>query len=356
MRQQASFYSRVQSNDEQVSSHSDHNLVEPQQINAFNDESYFSVFFSPRQLQSPSVAKLICNVLFVILVGIKLKVGGLPWITVFLPTFLSNMISIITIKNELKYVWTTIGNHYAGLCRPVAYVCDTLASLCAKIIILIFLSSIKAEQQINAAASIVTHAWTVSLIPVWILVCISIILRLIPYYPPASSPVYRKKHIIGMFFSTLAYILYRGVQPLLLSLRMDHIIMNRWSIVFVPSWVLIFFGFACSVLMISLAPFANNFTNSDYRVATRTLLYVLALQITSISVASAFFLVLITQKLDFHENAVNGWNHESFRILSPLLALFTTMIVTYPMLYRAALKYQVCYFSRPILLYATQIK
>jgi hypothetical protein len=334
----ASAYSPVRSE------HGTHLLTSSSQhYSSFLDESYFSVLVSPRQSRTFSVVKLVCNTVFVLLLGVKLKFNGVPWITVFLPTLLSNAITFMTIKEEMKYIWATMGSDMTALCRPVAYACDAIGSLAAKIVLLTFLMT-KPKDYFNTETSASPRSvWTTALTPLWIFVGLSTILRLIPYYPISATRAYKTKHLLAMLLSTLAYFLFRGLQPLLLSLRMDNIVEHRWSIIFAPSWVLTFFGLACSVLMISLSPFVNGFTNGDFRVATQRLLYISAFQMTAISVASIFFLVLVTQKLDFRDNALTGWNHDSVRVLAPILTLFVALILTQPLLARTMLRYQVCH-------------
>lgn len=338
MIENASTYSPVQFRHE----HGTHALTSSSQhYSSFLDESYFSLFVSPRQTKTLSVVKLACNTIFVLLLGLKLKFDGLPWITVFLPAFMSNVISFMIIKEEMKYVWATMGSNGAALCRPIAYAFDTLGSLSAKIVLITFLMT-KPKDYFNTETSASPRSvWTTALTPLWIFVGLSTLLRLVPYYPVSATRAYKTKHIWAMLFSTVAYFLFRGLQPLLLSLRMDNIVEHRWSIIFAPSWTLTFFGLACSVLMVSLSPFANGFTNGDFRVATQRLLYITAFQITAISVASIFFLVLVTQKLDFRDDALTGWNHDSVRVLAPILALFVALILTQPLLTRTMLKYQV---------------
>lgn len=309
----------------------------------FVDESYFSIFYSPRQIQRSADVKYACNILFVVLLSVRLMMGKVPWVTIFMPTFISNIVSVHTFRTEWIQLQTTVGSSYAAFCRPIAYLLDVIASLFAKVVIISFLSVYNQHS---------TNNWTLALTPVWILVLISTLLRCIPYFPTSVSAAYKKKHIIGMGFSTLAFFLFRFLQPFLFALRVDSIIRNPWSIVFAPSWVLTFFGLACSMLMVSLAPFINNFTNQDYRIASRRLLYVLAFHIVSLSLASIFFIVLLTQKLDNHiitastsdgstTHFLEALKHDTFRVFAPLIVVFVVFILSHPTLLHRTLKFQV---------------
>lgn len=307
-----------------------------------SEESYFSFFFSNRQTQQIAAAKYVCNLAFILFLGIKLQTGGGPWAWVLFPLFLSNIITCIVAVQEIHSLLPIVDSYFR-LIRQVATLVDLIGSFCAKVAFCVILD-VKSGH---------SSSWTTLLSPLWVCIVLSSILRCFHCSPRSLPAALRTRHRLATIVTMIGYLLQRGLQPLLVTMRYDGLISTNWSIVAAPTWLLIFFGLGCTLLLVSFAPFVHSNSNADLRKVAHRLIYVLATQLAAISVCSLFFLVLCTQKMDFNDNSGNDTeeggsdvsNHDFTRVSLPLVVMFVALLALNPILLNISNAYQVPSFQ-----------
>lgn len=296
----------------------------------YSEESYFSFLYSSsRQTILANRSKYFFNLLFVLALASKLSGRNLTWYEVFSPAFLSNAVSIILCFQEVDFFLASSEPRYR-LLRHGATVVDLLGSLYCKVIICYCLNSTWTAET----------SWTTMLIPFWCCTIISACLRCF-HSPPRSMPTpLSSRHRVATVISGLFYLIHRGLQPFLIALRIDEVIESHWSIVFAPSWSMIFLGLACALLLVSFAPFVHVNSHSDLRSSARSLVYLLSLQLAFTSSNCLVFLVLLTQRLDNVFDRTLGHDHDIWKVAAPLLLLFTGLLVLSPMMSYMSSKFQ----------------
>jgi hypothetical protein len=293
------------------------------------EESYFSFFYSTRQSQLITSSKYFCNLAFLILLGISISYFQIYLWIIMAPLFISNIVSLIAAVHETGLLWS-VSETWFRLTRHISVIVDLLGSFIAKIIILFVLIEDYQEKH-----------WTILLLPFWISVSLSSFLKCMHHPPRTMPPTMLTRHRVATIFTSIGYLMHRGLQPFLLCLRLDHFIQVRWSIIFAPAWFLVFFGMACAILLASFAPFVHQNTNSDLRSSSKALVYLLAFQLAAVSICNLTFLVLLSQKLDYMEYHEFGFNHSFFRILGPLIIMFVVLLILNPILGIYCTDYQV---------------
>ncbi len=163
-------------------------------------------------------------------------------------------------------------------------------------------------------------------------------------------------------FVLIMFILARWLQPFLISCQLDGTLQRSWSVILSPCWILAFLGFAICLLLISFLPYMNpqqSYTSSPLKFNAHKVGYLLAFQIALSSIWLFWSILVISERLDFHENNQSrngdsgpdenkGKEYSISTIMTPVMLLWITFIMTSPMLYNFTKAFEVSYVFRKV--------
>lgn len=371
--------------DNQDNQHTDGNTN--RDTNAMDSSRYASLLYSSRNAQRMITPKYLCNLSFILILGLKLTDGTtVPWPYVFVALFLSNNSSFYVKFQEFAYFLTN-GEYMVGLGRQLASFVDLIGSFVAKIALCSYLStfdsnlntfngndssggnsgddysgdagdgsdagnSINSHNNSTSSASNnrVSSSLTFLLLPLWISLLVSVFIRYCCKNFPIDSTDSNRFSISSMesYGTTLVFVVTRGLQPLLISLKVDKVLDINWFFVLGPLYSLAFIGLSIAILMVSFAPFIHITSSSQLRHQALGLVHVVALQIAIVSLCVIVFLVLLCKRIELSHNLDSSTSNNvdqrsPFDILSPLLIMFTLLIITNPLLMAYSQRYQVLF-------------
>jgi hypothetical protein len=203
--------------------------------------------------------------IFLIMLIIKLQFGkDLPWISVFISLFVADLLNTLSkTYNFTKELYTRHWNHpHTGtrdtqprenLFRLISSIIDAIGGFFGKFGVFIYIEL--TSKHIKPASLTLVK----SLIPLFTMVVVSVILKLMSGPPRLFGGPLIGNHSgrWTTFLHPLLVFSYRGLQPLLIALQIDGIIFARWSIVFIPLWIMVFGGIGISVILITCAPYVH---------------------------------------------------------------------------------------------------
>lgn len=310
------------------------------------EDGYFSLFYSSRNAQKIVAPQNFCNFLFVIMLSIKFADDSIPWMGVFSVLFVSDLLSFIVKIQELTIV-AHLADVFGKFVRQMAALIDLAGSATGKIILCYFLSN-KAPFTFNVTGR---HLFTILLLPHWLGMVISAILRITVFSCSTEvSAQFARYKIFGIVLSIISFVI-RGVQLLLVTMRIDGMLAAHWAIIFSPSWAIIFFSLGCTTLLLSFAPFIHANANTQLRETAITLAYIVAALTTTVAVCSLIFVILLSQKLDYLSNlseqrqrlnkSTSNNDIDTFYIMTPMIVMFGCLMILNPLFIVYSTKYQV---------------
>lgn len=207
--------------------------------------------------------------IFVVALLMKLQYHkNISWRNVFLSIFLADGINISQkayyIYKE-RYQQSSLLQTYrsAPLVRAISNLVDAIGAFAAKIGIFVYLHY---RTELNAERSREISV-TACLSPLFFAVSISVALKAYAgppgVYAGAIMPSYTR--YLAAFVHPLLVLIFRGIQPLLIALRIDNIISVKWSLVFIPLWILLFGGIGAAMILMTCSPYVHRAAPSTIR-------------------------------------------------------------------------------------------
>jgi hypothetical protein len=326
---------------------------------------YFSIFFSSKQSQQVSILKYFGNFATVLMIWYKLVASSTfcPWILVFSPLFLSNLLTLSMKASEIHYLLNVREVPLLRGCRQFATILDVCGSIYVKAVIVCLLSF---KYDLDSTSDTLLYLS----VPFWLFLILSVTCRFLnkdPQHnrspdneegertdaaPVTAATPFLNRHRLLTWLGIGVIVVQRGIQPLLILLKLNNTLgdENHWAAVFFPLWGLIFFVLGCAVLLTSFAPYvsASGNGNPQLKEITLVLVYLIAFQLALGAICCCISLVNLSQKLDYiSSNHARGSDVSNATIILPLVVMSATLTAVNPVFVRFTTKYQVRCFRSP---------
>lgn len=254
------------------------------------------------------------TILFLVILSGSAKHSSTSWVFVFSPLIVSDLIEL-----TLRFNVHLFRSYFVRRSSSFLDSIDTFSLLCAKLCVLVFLV-ISAKDQ-SKHYSILLFS-----IPYWIVSSISLMIKIFKFNDDNS--IRNSALIIGSYL--LGFIL----QPLIVCMKIDGLVISPWASIFTPFWFMIFAGFFMTFLLVILTPRYNFHHPAFLRQQFHSILYYYATTMFISSVCYLLFLVFLVETLTGERV------HSISVILSPLYCKFSTSLISRPFLVKLMRRYQ----------------
>jgi hypothetical protein len=146
-----------------------------------------------------------------------------------------------------------------------------------------------------------------------------------------------KYEILNTIATIIIQLIYKIIQPLLIILNAYGTINYKWADIFIPMWLLTFFGVAISIILTTCKPLIHTDRSIHVRDQALKLLNLSIFQISAMSSCTLIFLVWLSEKFDHIEYHDLSY----FKILSPMMILYILLIMLDPIVLNASSSYQI---------------
>jgi len=233
-------------------------------------------------------------------------------------------------------------------------VIDIIGSLLAKVGVCLYFNYyeqlgstpfVKSGDRVTGNYSSLVFALT----PLWISVSISAVFRIASgslfNEPQTQARTNSRFHTLQNVAATggplIAFILLRGLQPLVIALQLDNVVRVNWSVVFAPIWMLTFSGIATAIIIIICAPYIHQRSPAALRESSYSLVFIFSIRILLFCTCSMIGVIYFIQRMDFEYHFQSGKNVSVLQVIIPVLILYSLLIVMHPVLSRAIERYDV---------------
>lgn len=291
------------------------------------EELYFYLFHVSQKSHRKLLVKLTMNIGFVVFLALEFGGNDVTWLGAFTFLFTSNLVILFVESSEVTFLISS-SESYHSLFKPFAIILDTVGSIFAKLIILRSL-----------AVSLLPSSLTLTLLPTWIMILLSTLFRFMiakKRLPVEVSTRHRAANVMG----TVLYVIFRGLQPLLISLKLDNVIRSSWFSVLSPAIGTAFLGLGSSILLFSVVPCVHQSANRGLRSAAKQLTQLIASCLLWTSACTLVFLLSLSQLLQSHSPL-----DDPLRLFSPLIALYIALLLAATMFFSLYRDYQVSYLN-----------
>lgn len=289
------------------------------------EEIYFYLFHVSQKTQRIISVKTIMNLCFLIFLAEKLKNGDtLTWAGVFMPLFAVNFLVLCSEVDEAVFLWNA-SDAPLRLLKPLASLTDITSSIYTKGLICYWLTSRR----------IPYGGITVLLLPSWLLIIASTVMRCW-IARRRLPPELTNRHRTASYISAAIYFLVRGLQPILIALKVDDLILGTWFATFSPSFALTFMGIGASILLLSAIPWVHLHANRQLREIARQLTKFIALSLLLVSVCCVCFLINLCPLLQERRRL-----KEPYHLFIPLLLIYSTFVIGATVFFNLYRDYQV---------------
>ena len=181
--------------------------------------------------------------------------------------------------------------------------------------------------------------------PQWVAACVYLFLRCRSYFlanntEPVALPLTRRP-MFRQILTAIFHFTLRGLQPLLLVLRLDKYITCNWFLVALPAWLLVGIGVVLGSILLQCSFSIHQQSPQQIRTAATRLLCVSAFESYLLSLLSFDFVLALTQRLNYQDGMAGGCHNSYTAIIAPLLAMLGIMLVLFPVSVSMSLAYQV---------------
>lgn len=326
--------------------------------NFLSDQTLRFIGESSKNNRYLTLPSYLSTLAFASLVYIKLQIyeyKSISWTFVFFPLLVSDFLMGYA---KLYYLMKDYFSRSQYIVRSMYRTLDIIGSLLAKIGICLYLNHYEqiGSNPLRQNARTITGNYSslvYSLIPLWVSVFFSLILRAlcggflsepIQFFFTDSSNRFRMFQNASATISHLSlFALLRGIQPLIIALQLDGVICENWSVVFSPFWMLTFSGIAVALIIIICAPYIHQRSPAALRESSYTLVFIFAVKIILFCTCSMICVIYLVQRLDFEFQFTSGKNISVLQIIIPIVTLYALLIVMHPVLSRAIERYDDMY-------------
>jgi len=284
------------------------------------------------------VPMYVCHLLFLVFLLVKLDYGlHWAWQWVFLPIALPDVGSLVLRALEIRR-----GLYPTPTTRPEQKEVHTLLRLGCSMVD--GCGAFTSKWLVALGLEGVLRGWPLLklLLPLWITTLASGLARCV--LPPPDRVRQTEGAIRGYRLSQamigFAHFLFRGLQPLLIALRVDGHTQASWFDIFVPAWILLLcFGLLATTLF-NCAPLFTYGANRGSEVYQRMkyLMILYSLQFYLYATTLFFFLYQLAKRLDCKGGGSCGISLT--QIMLPLMFLYFALLFLNPLVVRNSLRYQ----------------
>lgn len=299
-------------------------MMMPQQRTGseYAEEVYFYLFHVSQKSHRILMVKLIMNLCFLVFLAVKLNGDqGITWFGSFVCLFNVNVLMLLVEVDEAVFLWSTADSPLRML-KPLATITDIIGSAYAKGLILFLL-----------VYKLLPANLTVLLLPSWICVMLSAGMRCLIARKRIPAEL-ANRHRTASYISAVIYFIFRGVQPLLVVLKVDGLLPASWFHVFAPAFAIAFSGLGGSFLLFSAVPCVHYNANRQLRDVARYLTRLIAFCLLLAAACSLVFLVSLCQSFEEHRKV------NAFRLLAPLLVLYGSYLLAAMLFFHFYREYQ----------------
>lgn len=194
----------------------------------------------------------------------------MPWIGVFSPLFISNLVTYFS----KFYYFSEVMEYSNNLVMKMKFICSMvdLFGYCASEVLLYFYLT-----------KVGTYNLAFVFIPVWITTVVSVILRFI-VVPTNHRRLPR--NLVNVVAHTFVQIFLKIIQTMLIALRVDGQIRCNWSFVFIPVWIITSFSLVCACVLLHCSSFVHIHAAPNLRFQAVRLMVLCALQLFVIALTT----------------------------------------------------------------------
>jgi hypothetical protein len=293
--------------------------------------------------------KWLSYTIFIVLLATKLQfyhLNSLPWPIVFFPSFLNDMFNLMGKVHESRgYFKSTVNGSKVLAMRQLACSVDQCGSLLGSISLSIFLEMFYYDYFVNNVSFLF-----IFLLPLWLSIIISTSIRIV-------SLVMNRKEMMtcshlnksirpsSLSFSVLnmvAQLLIRGLQPVLIVLRVSDFISQDWGAVFCPLWLMVFMGISLGTIPIACVRSLHIEGSVDLREQASRLVYMVATHVILLDIAVLISLMWLSRSRgDIYLDLSDSANLPALHVFSPIIAVFAFFALLHPTLLEYVNSYQV---------------